>query len=67
MPWSTSAVFGETLERLAAAARLVHVLPECIDADTKEDLIMLLRQQESGIASSRALSLLMGHLRGMAE
>jgi uncharacterized protein len=67
LQWSTPAVFRETLGRFASASRLVHVLPECIDADTREDLIELLRRQEGRTASSRTLSLLMQHRRSFAE
>jgi rSAM/selenodomain-associated transferase 1 len=67
MPWSTPAVFRETLARFKAASRSVHVLPECIDADTREDLITLMRRQEGRTASSRTLSLLMQHRRSFVE
>ena len=67
MPWSTPAVFRETLERFASASRPVFVLPEYIDADTREDLITLLRRQEGRTASSRALSLLVEHRRSFEE
>jgi rSAM/selenodomain-associated transferase 1 len=67
MPWSTPAVFRETLGRFATASRLVSVLPEHIDADTREDLIALLRRQEGLTASSRTLSLLIQHRRSFVE
>lgn len=59
MQWSTPAVFRETLRRLASASRFVHVLPECIDLDTREDLITLLRCKDRTVAP-RTLSLLGG-------
>jgi rSAM/selenodomain-associated transferase 1 len=46
MIWSTKAVFGETIMRLRENARNVHVLPQCTDVDTKEDLKTLLNQME---------------------
>jgi rSAM/selenodomain-associated transferase 1 len=67
MPWSTPAVFRETLGRFATASRPVSVLPEYIDADTRDDLIILLRRQEGRTASSRTLSLLMQHRRSFVE
>ncbi|HET7319837.1 MAG TPA: TIGR04282 family arsenosugar biosynthesis glycosyltransferase [Nitrospirota bacterium] len=66
MPWSTPAVFGETLGRLASASRRVHVLPECIDVDTSEDLITLLQQKDRP-ASPRTLALLKRQGRGLAK
>jgi len=48
MTWSTATVFEETVRRLRQASRSIHVLPECIDVDRKEDLVMLLRQHGAG-------------------
>jgi glycosyltransferase A (GT-A) superfamily protein (DUF2064 family) len=67
MPWSTPVVFRETLGRFETASRLVSVLPEYIDADTRADLITLLRRQEDRPASSRTLSLLMQHRHSFIE
>lgn len=38
MPWSTDAVFGETVRRFAARGMRPAVLPELSDVDTPEDL-----------------------------
>jgi glycosyltransferase A (GT-A) superfamily protein (DUF2064 family) len=59
--WSTAAVFAETRERLRAATLAVHVLPECIDADTKEDLIALLDRNAGRGAFPRTFALLEHH------
>lgn len=61
MFWSAPSVFRETMGRLRAASLSVHVAPECIDADTKDDLKALLAMNEGREASSRALSLLKRH------
>jgi hypothetical protein len=59
MPWSTPAVFGETMERFKVARLSVHVLPECIDADTREDLQeLLLRHGGRESRGSRTMALL---------
>jgi rSAM/selenodomain-associated transferase 1 len=66
MPWSTPAVFGETLGRLASASRRVHVLPECIDVDTREDLITLLQRKDRHVPP-RTLALLRRHGRSLVK
>lgn len=66
MPWSTPAVFRETMERFASASRRVHVLTERIDVDTREDLIALLRRKDRTV-SPRTLSLLRQHRRSFTE
>ena len=38
MPWSTDAVFGETVRRFALRGIRPAVLPELSDVDTPEDL-----------------------------
>ena len=48
MQWSTSGVFSETMKRFKAARLSVHILPECIDADTREDLKELLAGHGGG-------------------
>ncbi len=56
MIWSTDAVYGETVMRLRGKNRKVHVLQQCTDVDTKEDLKTLLRQmEEQGTPESRTL------------
>jgi len=60
MTWSTEQVFQETLDRLQQAARTVRVLPECIDVDTRDDLLALLSRQYLA-QSSRTLAFLMRH------
>ena len=67
MPWSAPAVFRETIGRLRAASLSVHVAPECIDADTKEDLKTLLAMNEGREASSRAMSMLRRHRKSIME
>ncbi len=67
MLWSAAAVFRETMGRLRAAALSVHVAPECIDADTKDDLKTLLAMNEGREASSRAMSLLRHHRKSIME
>ncbi len=46
MIWSTETVYNETIMRLREKGRSVHVLPQCTDVDTKEDLEALLNQME---------------------
>ncbi len=46
MRWSTKTVYNETIMRLSRRARNVHILPQCADVDTKEDLKTLLNQLE---------------------
>jgi hypothetical protein len=67
MLWSAPAVFRETMGRLRAASLVVHVAPECIDADTKDDLKKLLAMNEGREASSRAMSLLRHHRKSIME
>ena len=59
MSWSTSGVFGETVERLGRASLSMHVLPECTDVDTREDLVKMLgRIGEHNGAVSRTMQYL---------
>ncbi len=59
MLWSTKAVYNETIMRLRENARKFHVLPQCTDVDTKEDLKTLLPELEKqGPADSQTLKLL---------
>ncbi len=59
MIWSTEAVYNETIMRLREKARNVHVLPQCTDVDTKEDLKTLLNQMEQqALAGSHTLKFL---------
>jgi rSAM/selenodomain-associated transferase 1 len=62
MSWSTDAVYRTTRERLRARMLKVHVLPECIDADTKEDLQALLaRNPVQDVPDTRTITLLKRH------
>jgi hypothetical protein len=58
MPWSTGSVFRETVERLTASSLTCRILPERIDADTREDLIALLDRRAGQQPASRAMRLL---------
>ena len=58
MLWSTDSVFHETVERLRMAALTVSVMPECIDVDTRADLVAFFDRNEGRDSSSRALALL---------
>jgi rSAM/selenodomain-associated transferase 1 len=59
MIWSTQAVYDETIMRLRENAREIHVLPQCTDVDTKEDLKTLLHELASqGPADSQTLKFL---------
>ncbi len=59
MSWSTSRVFGETVERLGRSSLTVHVLPECMDVDTRDDLVKLLgRHSDNDAPVSRTLQYL---------
>jgi uncharacterized protein len=66
MPWSTPGVFGETMKRFKAARLSVQVLPECIDADTREDLKELLAGHRDGeTLGSRTRALLERHRKSI--
>jgi glycosyltransferase A (GT-A) superfamily protein (DUF2064 family) len=68
MPWSTAGVFNETMKRFNAARLSVHVLPERIDADTREDLKELLARHWAGEAlGSRTRALLERHRKSILE
>jgi hypothetical protein len=67
MLWSTDSVFHETVERLRKAALSVNVMPECIDADTKADLIAFFDRNEGRDSSSRALALLRSHRESIGK
>ncbi len=57
--WSTAHVYEETMRGLKHAERSVHILPELIDVDTREDLIMLFGQRhDSNLHSTRTLQYL---------
>ncbi len=59
MIWSTADVYEETMRRLQLAKRSVHVLPELVDMDRREDLITLLGQRhDSNLYFSRTLQYL---------
>lgn len=68
MIWSTETVFSETIDRLRGRSWKVHVLPQCQDADTKEDLKALLaRYERRKSPASRTASLLMRHRMSILE
>ncbi|MHB8910657.1 MAG: TIGR04282 family arsenosugar biosynthesis glycosyltransferase [Syntrophales bacterium] len=59
IPWSTDAVFPETLARLEEAAIGVHRLPTWRDMDTPEDLKELVRRnRDAPFSRSRTMSCL---------
>jgi uncharacterized protein len=56
IPWSTDAVFPETMERLERAGIDVHRLPPWRDVDTPEDLTDLIRRnRNTPFAASRTM------------
>jgi len=68
MIWSTETVFSETIDRLRGRSWKVYVLPQCQDADTKEDLKELLaRYERRESPTSRTASLLMRHRMSILE
>jgi rSAM/selenodomain-associated transferase 1 len=68
MIWSTETVFSETINRLREESRRVRVLPQCQDADTKENLKALLaRYERLESPASRTASLLMRNRMSILE
>ncbi len=68
MTWSTDSVYRETVDRLGRKSRTVHVLPQCADVDTKEDLKKLLdRTEKQGSAASQTLKFLRGHRSSIVD
>ncbi len=67
--WSTGRVFQETVERLRRAKRSIHILPECIDADTREDLkaILNLREGRAVAGAPRTMALLKSREKSIRE
>ncbi len=68
MIWSTETVFRETIDRLRGRSWKVHVLPQCQDVDTKEDLKALLaRYERRESPASRTASLLRQYRMSILE
>ncbi len=68
MIWSTDSVYRETVGRLGRKSRTIHVLPQCADVDTKEDLKTLLdRTEKQGSAASQTLKFLRGHRSSIVD
>ncbi len=68
MIWSTGSVYRETVDRLGRKSRTVHVLPQCADMDTKEDLKKLLdRTEKQENAASQTLKFLRGHRSSIVD
>ncbi len=67
--WSTGRVFEETIERLRGAKRSIHILPACIDADTKEDLkaILDLGEGQAVAGAPRTMALLKSREKSIRE
>jgi rSAM/selenodomain-associated transferase 1 len=59
MEWSTGMVFRQTVERFLNSSIVMHLLPECTDIDTREDLEAVLSRAHSSTAkASRTFSFL---------
>ncbi len=59
LPWSTTAVFSETLKILQACGQRTEILPEWHDVDARDDLINLMeRNKSTAFAASRTMKYL---------
>lgn len=68
MLWSTGTVYRKTVERMHKALLSVHVLPQCMDVDTKEDLLKLLAgQHEQASTGRRTAQFLRQHRDGIGR
>ena len=64
LPWGTAVVLQETMARLEAHGRRIHLLPEWQDVDTAKDLAALGRRaQNTDFAKSKTVAYMKGSRR----